>query len=127
MRNELLKDNIWIDYFLQCNMYQEENWIDFESEISNVIQAIDKDMHGLVKTYKLEDKFERLSNGFLNQKYYETQISFRDLRDRLLIDLNKLIRAFEIYLCEYVEKIEIKRKSPDIKKSLNILHIVENL
>lgn len=113
--NELLKDNIWIDYFLQCNMYQKENWIDFESEISNVIQAIDKDMHGLAKTYKLEDKFERLSNGFLNQKYYETQMSFKDLRDRLLIDLNKLIRAFEIYLCEYVEKIEIKRKSPDIE------------
>lgn len=72
--NELLKDNICIDYFLQCNMYQEENWIDFESEISNVIQAIDKDIHGLAITYKLEDKFERLSNGFLNQKYYETQI-----------------------------------------------------
>ena len=28
--------------------------------------------------------------------------------------LNKLIRAFEIYLTEYVEKIEIQEKSPDI-------------
>ena len=25
-------------------MYQKENWIDFESEISNVIQSIDFDM-----------------------------------------------------------------------------------
>lgn len=122
--NELLYDNIWIDYFLECNMYQKENWIDFESEISNVIQAIDKDMHGLSKVYKLEDEFERLSNGFLNRKYYESQMTFKDLRDRLLSDLNKLIRAFEIYLCEYVEKIEVERKSPDIESLEEIGYIL---
>lgn len=122
--NELLYDNIWIDYFLECNMYQKENWIDFESEISNVIQAIDKDMHGLSKVYKLEDEFERLSNGFLNRKYYESQMTFKDLRDRLLSDLNKLIRAFEIYLCEYVEKIEVERKSSDIESLEEIGYIL---
>ena len=25
---ELLEDNFWIEYFLQCLMYQKENWID---------------------------------------------------------------------------------------------------
>lgn len=112
---ELLNDNIWIDYFLECNMYQKGNWIDFESEISNVIQSIDKDMHGMNKTYKLEEEFESLSNGFLNRKYYESQRTFKDLRDRLLSDLNKLTRAFEIYLCDYVEKVKVKKKSPDIE------------
>ena len=42
--SELLNDNVWIGYFLQCNMYQKENWIDFENEISDVIQKIDNDM-----------------------------------------------------------------------------------
>lgn len=32
----------------------------------------------------------------------------------MLKDLEKLIRVFEIYLTEYVEKIEIGKKSPDI-------------
>ena len=41
---QLVKDNIWIEYFLQNPMYQKENWIDFESEISKVIQSLDQDM-----------------------------------------------------------------------------------
>ena len=41
---DLIDNNIWINYFLQCDMYQKENWIDFESEISRVIQSIDNDM-----------------------------------------------------------------------------------
>ena len=41
---ELLEDNFWIEYFLQCLMYQKENWIDFESEISKIIQSLDNDM-----------------------------------------------------------------------------------
>ena len=41
---QLVKDNIWIEYFLQNPMYQKENWIDFENEISKVIQSLDQDM-----------------------------------------------------------------------------------
>ncbi len=63
---ELLNDNIWVDYFLQCDMYQKENWIDFECEISNVIQSIDKDMHeGLDHEFKLEDEAQCISNNFI--------------------------------------------------------------
>ena len=36
-------------------------------------------------------------------------------RDELLDSLNKFIRAFEIYLSEYVEKIDIGMISPDIR------------
>ena len=28
---QLVKDNIWIEYFLQNPMYQKENWIDFNA------------------------------------------------------------------------------------------------
>ena len=48
---ELLEDNFWIEYFLQCLMYQKENWIDFESEISKIIQSLDNDMFDESKSF----------------------------------------------------------------------------
>lgn len=40
------------------------------------------------------------------------------MRNYLLEDLNKLTRALEIYLTEAIEKINIKKKSPDIENIL---------
>lgn len=60
--------------------------------------------------------------------------NFGELRDILYNDLCRLIRALEIYLCEYVEKIEIQEKSPDINGltiesilSFNYTHIFSKL
>lgn len=36
-----IKDNIWINYFLNIRYTLGKNWIDFESEISNIIQAFE--------------------------------------------------------------------------------------
>ena len=44
------------------------------------------------------------------------EITYGDLIRILEDDLNKLKRALEIYICEYVEKIDIIEKSPDIDK-----------
>lgn len=135
--NKLVVNNIWIEYFLRNPLYQKENWIDFESEISEVIQSLDKDMHRLSGVNSIEEEKFDLSNKFfnekLNKKYMEYTYAahsinamedgnlqkeniFKKIRDDLLDDLNRLIRALEIYLCEYVGKIEIKVKSPDIEK-----------
>lgn len=132
---DFLDDNVWIDYFLQCNTYQKENWIDFETEISNVIKSIDNDM----KKGGLDIQIDDLSNQCLKERYlfkgYDSlfvnangeeggkqEITFRCLKDCLLDDLNKFIRAFEIYLTEYVEKIDINFFSSDIVKSFMILY-----
>ena len=130
----VIKNNIWIEYFLQCNMYQKENWIDFESEISKVIQSLDDDMRGLSELYSIEDIVCDLSNEFLKEKYSNyidavqpvnpiindcsEGITFKEIRNKLLDDLNSFIRAFEIYLTEYVEKIDCKLISPDIQRTL---------
>ena len=112
---ENIESNIWIEYFLQNPMYQKENWIDFENEISKVIQSLDNDMHGLSRIYTIEDDITNLSNSFLSEVYskytFTTQtinllanentsetITFKEIRNRLLDDLNKLIKALEIYL-----------------------------
>ncbi len=132
----LIKDNIWIQYFLPIYTDRKKNgkdgWIDFEGEISEVIQSLDADMHGLSQIYNIEDIVYNLSNNFLEEIYadyidaaqpinpvnngFSEGISFKKIRDRLLSDLNRLIRGFEIYLAEYIEKIEIRVKSPDIDK-----------
>ena len=123
----LIKDNIWIDYFLMNPLYQKENWIDFESEISRVIQSLDNDMHGLSGNCSIDDDIENLSNNYLYKKYsvdtgevltHIEEITYKELRNKLLNDLNRLIHAFEIYLTEYVEKIDCKLVSPDIQKIL---------
>ncbi len=112
-----INNNIWVDYFLHHPMYQKENWIDFEREISSIIQSLDNDMK-LSKNghFTLEDKIEDFTNKFLKQKYYGqyAKRTYKELIDRLLDDLNKLIRALEIYLCEYVDEKDIKVTSPDI-------------
>lgn len=122
-------NNIWIDYFLNNPMYQKENWIDFESEISKVIQSIDKDFEGK----GLGEEIEHLSNSYLESHFLyigfdslfednnghrgeKEKITYSELEKRLEDDLNRLIRALEIYLTEYVEKIDCKVFSPDIEE-----------
>lgn len=118
-------------------MYQKENWIDFESEISNVIQSIDQD----IVQGNFYSNIILLQNEFFNyiytnnvpeyiqataeeqEKTRKPKITYQELKDILLEDLNKLIRALEIYLTDYVEKIEISKISKDIKE-LDIDHIL---
>ncbi|WP_195979888.1 AbiH family protein [Clostridium butyricum] len=121
---QLMNNNIWLEYFFQCNMHSEENWIDFESEISKVIQSIDKDM-GEKEVYSY---IFSLQNKFMNDKFIETdkKITYDKLIYRLVLDLNNLIRALEIYLTDYVEAInatnlleDIKEIAPDIDKLIS--------
>ena len=123
-----IDDNFWIGYFLQNPMYQKENWIDFENEISKVIKSVDADMKGNIEK---KISYEKLSNEYLKDCFmtYDDLFervdgveedtprkSFGELRDKLLNDLNKLIRALEIYLTEYVERIDCQLISPDIQR-----------
>lgn len=121
-----INKNFWIDYFLCNKMYQRENWIDFEDEISKIIRLIDIEL----QNREFNDSVTSFSNKFLNEYFiredYEylfvpenerkPNISYHELRDVLLDHLHKLIRALEIYLVEYVENIKVKLISKDIMK-----------
>lgn len=107
---ECINNNSWLEYFLQCDMHGNENWIDFESEISKVIRPLNKIINNLEEVYTdFPDTF--FEKKFINLKNIST---YKDIRNILVNDLYKLIRAFEIYLTEYIEKIEIKVISPNI-------------
>ncbi len=125
---DLINNNIWIDYFLQKGKHDKENWIDFEIEISNIIRSLDNDMKS--NDESLDDSVCQCSNFFLNNKFCSfldemkpNMSTYRMIRNELLYNLNKLIRALEIYLTEYVDKIEIQKKSPDIDL-LEIDHVL---
>lgn len=173
MWNDLIGNNVWIEYFLQCDSFLKENWIDFESEISRIIKIIDNDIHrngGLDTVVRnisedffanyfldnLDERIQMRDEAAFNKyaglpvgeqsKYAEQyrqdnpveplkeEITYGNLISILEDDLNKLIRALEIYICEYVEKIDIIEKSPNIDKeeidfilSFNYTHIFSKL
>lgn len=121
----LIKDNFWLDYFLECPIYQKENWIDFESEISRIIRSIDLDMNGV----DFDGQIRELTNKYLCDYYLHRRmkknefgewpgickVTFKELRDVLLRDLNRLIRVLEIYLYNLVESIPCNGILPDIQ------------
>lgn len=120
MWRSLIDGNIWIDYFLQNNMHGKENWIDFESEISDVIQSLDYDMHGKDNDFSLYDEVTKaLSNEFIDCHGQLIDLeTFKEIRDKLYADLNNLICALEIYLAEYVNAIDYVKQSPDIIRAM---------
>lgn len=133
-QEELWEDinyNWWVEYFLQNVKFQKENWIDFEHEISKVIQFLDMLMFKEDgERYELSEEVPESCKISWHKKGFsffyskqdtekssieeEMNITFRDVRDRLYNDLNRLIRVLEIYLTEYVEQKTCTVKSPDI-------------
>lgn len=121
--NNLLNNNFWIEYFFQSNMHGKENWIDFESEISKLIQSLHIDIYEKEETESLYEDIKIIfSNDFLENytyvKYPEKFIIYKDIKNQLYNDLNKLIKALEIYLYHYINKMNCERKSPDIEEIL---------
>ncbi len=144
-----IRQNAWLEYFLKCRSFVGENWIDFESEISRVIQALDaarqimekeKDINKLSANQtkiiiKIVEGMIRDNGRCWNVKeVLGNKDNLNKLIGVLESDLNRLIRAFEIYLCEFVEKVYIQKKSPNIDElevdfilSFNYTHIFSTI
>lgn len=119
------ENNLWIEYFQKIykkHLANKENWIDFESEISTVIQAMD----GLIKYYESvetgESKNESLENYYIKRlsdiiNMYELKPeTIKSNIPKLLCDLNKLVGALEIYIWDYVGSKKLIYYNPDIEK-----------
>lgn len=135
-----ISNNFWIEYFMQNPMYQKENWIDFESEISNVIQNIDEGMQR--RSDKIDNTISSLDNKYLSNKFLDSQIdlisqalngraienkknpiTYNQLKLLLENDLNRLVRSLEIYISNDVFGLKIEKKLSDIQK-LDIDHVL---
>ena len=129
-----IKENIWIHYFLNIRYSLGKNWIDFESEISNVIQAFECIRDNIErreriqqgegsKVIKLEvvqnfvnisKKLKKFKKSNLDDMYTNLEI-YDEYIEKMTLDLDKLIRTLEIYICEFINKIEVLQKNDDIK------------
>lgn len=122
---ETLNDNSWIRHFNRVNI--KNGWIDFEAEISRVIQTLDaarEYVYNQVKDNREEYRLEQwhcdvlkhlLNNEKLDCHYYSVTLDFfRLFPDRLYSDLNRLTRALELYLSDCVNSIRITDLKSDI-------------
>ena len=129
--DSLIKDNVWLRHFNA--VYEERRkegkigWIDFESEISNAVQALDgaistideylrkgKD-RGRMEAYQFESlkyliglETSRFSNAYFDMR------PMSRYREQFLDDLNKLTRCLEIYLSDYINNLPVPKRLPDI-------------
>ena len=127
----LIKENIWLNHFNA--VYEERRkegkigWIDFESEISAAIQALE----GAISTIdeylrKGKDRGRMEAYQFESLKYligleasrfngvYFNMSHMTDYRKQFLDDLNKLTRCLEIYLSDYINNLPVSKRLPDI-------------
>jgi hypothetical protein len=127
---ELSKNNIWIKYFKSDVDFENKSWIDFESEISNVIQCFDyaKNLSEYLKKYNQwptdrENYKEAIVKKIIEYSGLNIQIfelldgKLKQIINILNEHLNNLIRSLEIYLEEFINKIDVEFIAPDIKEN----------
>lgn len=113
---DLINCNIWIELFNKDLKENNQNWIDFESEISNFVQEFEKAFNDITKNHKKPEDYMLFLKIFTNEfRTYVNKDELQEYKGKMLSDLNRLIDAFEIYLVECVEKIDIDEFLPDIK------------
>lgn len=121
-----IKDNFWLKYFSNCRTRLNGNWIDFEAEISRVIQALDKSseiiqnrkfpsiLHGNkqilldIASVCLKIHSPNLHTIFFNENSFDKFIK------ELELHLKRLTRALEIYLAGVAEMLETAKKITEI-------------
>ena len=130
-----IKENVLLDYFLsiykeRCNE-GKNGWIDFESEISIIIQNLDaakKDIeskmidieHEAELNYGLSIRLlhfisKKQGNDRIFDNTFYTPLYFDKKANSILEDLNRLTRLLEIYLYEYVEKQDCNYRIIDLQ------------
>ncbi len=131
----LAKENRWLDYFL--DVYEKrikegkDRWVDFETEISDVIQAFGNAREfnsaaiarGETKPALPKSILDKISSFLFAGEhkqlagYYSYTPEFLErFPESMLGELNDLIRLFEIYLIEFVEKMDVNIRIPEIYK-----------
>ena len=130
----LIDENMWIKYFLGVKEAFGDNWIDFEAEISQVVQELEnvkdyviaetkKGSRTIVVPDYMKRKLDRLSFDAVPVYRGGSPIAVSEYISEWVKHLDELIRLLEIYLCDYVKNIKIEYYSPDIF-NLNPDHII---
>lgn len=126
--HSLINRNAWIRYFMQRSSCIGENWIDFESEISKAIRALDvtqgKDLSEIKDHIESDNPAIAIWQAveWSRRLTYEYKVNDRFIKF-LDDELAKLIRALEIYIANAINNMQVVLKNPDIAK-LNPDHVL---
>lgn len=124
-----LEKNVWYEYLYK--IYKEKkmrgiNWIDFESEISFIIEKLDRQQQNLYMPIDTKESFEDKKVRWFLDKFKEkldiglveyNKKTYKDLLDDSYEDLRRFVRCMEIYFSDCVEKEVILFKLKDIQES----------
>lgn len=114
---ELIKDNVWIKHFNGVQI--KEGWVDFESEISKIIQVMDEIRLTIQneKSKKIKLKlYQRIILKHFNIKTKNVKLDdLLKIKNKCIYDLERLTRCLEIYLSDYVNNYPVNFKIHDIK------------
>lgn len=108
----LITENAWIEYFLRIPL-PNRGWVGFEGEIAQIIQALDymrmDDTPSLRRLRYMPAILETLLG--LDSHAKAVLIGNIDvIIERLLQDLDKLIRCLEIYLCLCMDNYQTDKR-----------------
>ncbi|MBQ6539567.1 MAG: hypothetical protein IJL71_00890, partial [Oscillospiraceae bacterium] len=123
-----ITNNTWYHYFkyiLEGNCGIGKNWIDFESEIKNIVEYFDRqtnDIYSVVrrptKQRQETEQFYSIYVGCMSLKYDST---YKEFIDKLYYDLLRLTDCLEYYLRHCVDRVtqygtgsSCRLRSPDI-------------
>lgn len=113
----LSKDSLWFKWF-QEQLDLNPNWIDFEAEISRVVQEVER----MIPKLPLNPRAMTIQQSLINKIFFDCRASnpdttssdIKEIKEKMIKDLNDLIRCFEIYLEDCVRNIDKQLLSPDI-------------
>ncbi len=118
-----IQKNTWLEYFWNVPTYVGENWIDFEKEIADVVKSLDVARECIECGNSIND----LENGdsvtvaaIWKASKWNLKAAFKGLPELdkfiefLGHELDKLIRILEIYIDEFIGKIEVEKRSQDV-------------
>lgn len=122
----LTADNAWVTYFqksLEDHLKNKENWIDFEYEISSVIQSMEFIIKFYKKTINEESEYNSLSYEQCMERllriipdYVRTEQEIKSRIPYLVNDLCRLVSALEIYIWNHIDLSKIQYYNPDISE-----------
>ena len=118
--SDLIKDNLWLQYF-QCVLSErciegKDGWIDFESEISVIIQTLDEVRNNIASKFKegeerviIDKRYSIILDSIFiksqNSSTYYDKETITSQKSLLLNNLNRLTRLLEIYLASYISTL----------------------
>ena len=105
----LIHGNTWIKHFEKARVFLGQNWIDFETEIGNVLKNLNTITSGRreQRYVQIYDSYHQMLPEYSpsNPRTISTEDNEKAFIEKLATELDNLIRALEIYFTAFVEQV----------------------